>query len=69
MHKVILLVWDVERLAREVRRVRMLEQVAPALLDAGVRQLGVDVVDEHAKVASPTPFPLGARRPTAMVNA
>ena len=67
MHKLVYVVWD--RRGREARRRVLLGEVAPRLLDAGVLRLGVDVADDHAAVPAPTPFPLGAERPTGLVNA
>jgi hypothetical protein len=55
MNKVIYLLWPRQPMEPAVRRTTLLDRCAPALLDAGVRYLSMNIDDDFAKVPSPAP--------------
>jgi hypothetical protein len=66
--KVVVVCWETTTRSREERGRLFREVLAPRILAAGVAGLSLQVADEHARVRSPSPFPLFGRRAVAVVN-
>ena len=65
--KVVVVLWARERLDPAARGRRLLEELAPKLLERSER-LTVYVADEHVTIDSPSPFPLRGERQVAMID-
>ncbi|MCO4748322.1 MAG: hypothetical protein KC912_26240 [Proteobacteria bacterium] len=67
--KVVAVCWEDQRRSREERGTLLRGPVADTLLASGVTRLTLAIADEHARVRSPSPFPLFGPKPVAVVNA
>ncbi|NCG20165.1 MAG: hypothetical protein GWP91_14245 [Rhodobacterales bacterium] len=67
--KLVAVCWDPTQRSRAVRGEQFRGAISDQLLAAGVQQLFLQVADEHARVRSPSPFPLFGTKPVAVVNA
>jgi hypothetical protein len=67
--KIVAVCWSSQAQDRADRGAAFRGPIANALLAAGVTQLFLSVADEHARVRSPSPFPLFGPKPVAVVNA
>ena len=66
--KVVAVCWDTKPRSREERGRLFRDDLSARILSTGVEGLSFQVVDEHARVRSPSPFPLFGQRPVAVVN-
>lgn len=66
--KHLIVCWDPTPRSPAARGAALRAHVAPALLSEPIHQLSLLVVDEHAQVRSPNPFPLWGPRPAAVLN-
>jgi hypothetical protein len=68
LEKIVYVTWAPEDWSREKLHATLLEEVAPALRDAGAERLQMNIADQHAQVRSPAPGVPFERPMNAQIN-
>lgn len=68
MKKLIYLLWDATEMTPEQRRIRLLNEAAPQILELKPAGLQINICDDFATTPSPAPTPLFSEPFTAQLN-